>query len=76
MSETSDQLPDCFMEVGACAGYLLEEARWQAKYDKLEKALVFYAEPKNWDQVYIASKGFSVSETLCDGGRIAREALS
>lgn len=41
----------------------------------LEAALKFYAEPKNYEQFYVASKGFSVAEVLCDNGRQAIAAL-
>lgn len=39
-------------------------------------ALEFYAKKENWKQSYIATRGFSVCETLIDGGDKAREALA
>lgn len=47
----------------------------EATIAKLSEALEFYADYRNYAQFYVASKGFSVSETLIDSGRKAREAL-
>jgi hypothetical protein len=42
----------------------------------LREALAFYAKEENYKQEYIASRGFSVSETLIDNGEKARKALA
>lgn len=46
-----------------------------AEIERLRSALKFYADEANHKQSYIASRGFSVSEVICDNGRMARGAL-
>lgn len=65
-------MADVIERLSTCARQLLDAG---AEIEKLQDALKFYAKPEHWKQVYIASRGFSVSETLCDGGRKARAAL-
>lgn len=43
---------------------------------RLRAALQFYANEANYDEFFVVSKGFCVSEASCDNGQRAREALN
>jgi hypothetical protein len=47
----------------------------ERKIDRLRAALQFYAKKENYEQLFVPSKGFSVSEVLIDNGEKARRAL-
>lgn len=59
----------------ACAKPLYSRRQLEAEVDRLRAALAFYANEDNHKQVYIPSKGFTVSETIIDNGEKARAAL-
>ena len=66
-----------FHDPDQCGGeFFARSSGLREENKKLRKALEFYAKEENYKQIFIASRGFSVSETLIDNGEKARKALA